>query len=294
MSKIAAFYHFTPIADPEAFRSQVRSRAEAFGLVGTVLVATEGLNATISAEPAEVSGFLDWLKGVEGFGNLEVKFASSPQPPFDRLSVRQKSEIVALGVEGIDPNKAVGQYVPPSEWDSLISRDDVLVIDCRNSYEFEVGTFEGAIDPGVDTFRAFADYARTLDPEQTPKVAMFCTGGIRCEKATSLMLDLGFRDVYHLEGGILKYLEVKGAQSKTWKGECFVFDRRVSVDRRLEPGSWEVCWACGMPINALDKASSKYEEGVSCPKCHGAWTTAQRDAKRARHRVLKARRRVAS
>lgn len=286
MFSIAAFYHFTPVDDPEALRQNIEIRAETLNIKGVVLVATEGINGTVAGTADAIAQFVDFLKNLDGFSGIKPKFAQADLDPFPRLSVKLKKEIVPLGVEGIDPNARVGTYVPPADWDDLIQQEDVLLIDCRNSYEFEVGTFEGAVDPGTTTFREFPEYAKKLDPSKTPRVAMFCTGGIRCEKATGLMLDLGFSEVYHLEGGILRYLEERGPQSQTWRGECFVFDRRVSVDPSLQPGSWDVCWACSMPVNDLDKQSPLFEEGVSCPRCHDTWSPEKMRGKRERHALL--------
>lgn len=289
MFRVAAFYRFCPIKVPSAAVAEVEKRGESCGLMGSILVASEGINGTVAARPEELQDFCDWL--VERFevDPSTIKYSAVDEMPFRRMTVRLKDEIVSLGVEGIDPNQRVGQYVDPSAWDELIQSEGVMLIDCRNSYEFEVGTFEGAVDPGTESFREFADYAHTLDPSATPKVAMFCTGGIRCEKATGLMLDLGFEEVYHLQGGILRYLEERGTTENTWRGECFVFDRRVTVDNTLRPGTYELCWACRMPISSADRQSESFEEGVSCPKCFDTFTENERAKKRERHRQFSSR-----
>lgn len=283
---IAAFYRFTDLADPESVRGEVEARAEFEELRGSILVAREGINGTVAGPPAGLERFVEWLVDRFGLSPGAVKWAHASEDPFRKMTVRLKPEIVSLGVDGVDPNEQVGHYVDPEAWDELIERDDVFVIDCRNSYEIEVGTFRGAVDPGTERFRDFAKWAEGLEPAQTGKVAMFCTGGIRCEKASSLMLGLGFDEVYHLRGGILSYLEARGEASQTWEGECFVFDRRVSVDRQLQPGRYDLCWACRMPLSPDDKERDDYEAGVSCHRCRDTFTDAERAAKRERHRQL--------
>ncbi len=285
MHQIAAFYKFHPV-DAESFRATVIEHGQEFGIDGVVLVAPEGLNGTISGQDGAVHRFLDWVRTQPGFEDLEAKFATTDEQPFRRLSVRLKEEIVAMGVEGADPNAQVGTYVEPKDWDALIEDPEVLVIDCRNSYEFDVGTFKNAIDPKTESFREFPDYAKELDPKEHPKVAMFCTGGIRCEKATGLMMDLGFEEVYHLKGGILKYLEERGAGDHLWEGDCFVFDRRVAVDPHLNKADWDMCWACRMPLSDEDKTHPDFEEGVSCARCADKWTEEEKAAKRERHERL--------
>lgn len=284
MFHIVTFYKFIDLTDPESVLQEIEHKAHRFSILGSILVATEGINGTVSGPAGKLRAFSAWIANRFALKESDFKHSHVSDAPFRRMTVRLKDEIVSLGVDGINPNRRVGEYVAPDAWDDLIRRDDVMLIDCRNSYEIDVGTFEGAVDPGTDSFRSFADYARDLDPAATPRVAMFCTGGIRCEKATGLMLELGFDEVFHLEGGILRYLEEKGEESETWDGECFVFDRRVSVDRRLNPGSFDLCWACRMPVSSTDKTSELYEEGVSCPRCYDEFTDEDRDKKRQRHR----------
>ena len=287
MFKIAAFYNFTPIDDVEAAYARLEAVATDCDITGSILVASEGVNGTIATDAGTLDDFVSVLCDEFSVSKEGVKFASSEAPPFRKLTVRQKPEIVASGIPRLDPNDTVGTYVSPERWDELIARDDVMLIDCRNSYEVRVGSFDGAIDPETASFREFADWAeRSLDPEKTPRVAMFCTGGIRCEKATSLLVERGFPEVYHLEGGILRYLEDRGPRSSSWHGECFVFDRRVSVNTELRPGTFDVCWACRMPVSLEDKQHDDYEEGVSCHSCIDTFSEAERAKKRERHRQL--------
>jgi UPF0176 protein len=286
MFEIAAFYQFTPIPEPERAQAAIEDLAERCHVQGTVLIATEGINGTVATEGPGVDLFIDEL-ATEFEINLDtVKRSRSARSPFTRFTARLKTEIVASGIPSLNPNENVGTYVAPDDWDDLIRRDDVMVIDCRNSYEIEVGSFEGAIDPETSSFREFADWAERLDPAENPRVAMFCTGGIRCEKATSLLVERGFPEVYHLHGGILRYLAERGDESPTWKGECFVFDRRVSVDPSLNPGTFDICWACRMPVSPEDMSHELYEEGVSCAGCYERWTEKELAAKRERHRQL--------
>ena len=232
---IAALYQFCRVDDPIAFAAELRARAAAAGLRGTLIVAHEGINGTIAGEPAPLRAVVaDLQAGIlpgPAFDNLTLKWASTDALPFGRMKVKVKPEIVTLGVPEADPNLQVGQYIAPEDWDALIAEPDVLLIDTRNSFEFDYGTFPGAVDPGTTTFREFPAYvASQLDPKQNTRIAMFCTGGIRCEKASALMLARGFKEVYHLQGGILAYLEKMPAASRNWQGECFVFDARVAPD----------------------------------------------------------------
>jgi UPF0176 protein len=266
---VAALYRFAPIADSESFRDAVESTMESLSVRGTILVAAEGINGTVSGSRQGIDGLLAFLRSQPGFESIEHKESYTDECPFLRTKVRLKKEIVTLGIDGVDPNRTVGTYVDPTEWNDLISREDVILIDTRNDYEVQVGTFKGAINPVTQSFREFPEYVRShLDAAAKPKVAMFCTGGIRCEKATSWLKDEGFDEVYHLKGGILNYLEKVDAKESLWEGECFVFDGRVTVDHNLDPGHYDACRACRMPISEEDKASPKFEEGVSCPHCH--------------------------
>ena len=279
--KVAAFYKFFALPDFESRRAPLAETLEASGVKGTVLLATEGVNGTIAGTPEAIDTALTALRALPRCETLQAKFAEADEMPFLRLKVRLKREIVSMGVPGTDPNAIVGTYVAPEAWNALISDPDTVLIDTRNDYEVSIGTFEGAIDPNTKTFREFPDWFRTfrakLESEgRTPKVAMFCTGGIRCEKATSFVKAEGIDDVFHLEGGILKYLETVPEQDSKWQGECFVFDERVSVRHDLTPGSYDMCHACKRPITEADKQHAAFEAGVSCPHCISEMSDEQR------------------
>ena len=275
---VAAFYKFVALPDYRAFREALLPKCEQLGLLGSILLAEEGINGTISGSERSVHELFKYLRSDPRFSDIQYKESWADEQPFYRMKVRLKKEIVTLGVPGIDPNRSVGHYVPPNDWNELISRDDVRLVDTRNHYEYNLGTFEGAEDPETGTFRDFPQWvAEHLDPQKDEHVAMFCTGGIRCEKATSYLLELGFKGVYHLEGGILNYLETVDRENSLWQGDCFVFDNRVSVDHDLEEGDFEVCPACRMPLSAEDRESPLFELHVSCPRCHGKLTDAKRE-----------------
>ncbi|MEM9218605.1 MAG: rhodanese-related sulfurtransferase [Cyanobacteria bacterium P01_F01_bin.150] len=267
---VVAFYKFVPFSDFADWQAPLLAHCKGQGIMGTILLAAEGVNGTISGPtPEAVDAALGYLRQDERFAALETKISTAEKQPFNRLKVRLKKELVPLGVPGVDPNKMVGTYVDPRDWNTLISDPEVTVIDTRNDYEVGVGTFKGAIDPDIQVFREFADYSQEhLNPEQHKKVAMFCTGGIRCEKATSYLLEQGFEEVYHLKGGILKYLEEVPAEDSLWEGECYVFDKRVSVVHGLEKGSHNMCYACGHPVSPQDMESPLYQPTVSCPHCY--------------------------
>ena len=267
---IVAFYKFVPFADFADWQASLLAHCKEQGIMGTILLAAEGVNGTISGPTREaVDTALDYLRNDERFVDLETKFSTTEKQPFNRLKVRLKKELVPLGVPGVSPNKMVGTYVAPKDWNALISNPEVTLIDTRNDYEVGVGTFKGAVDPDIQVFRQFADYSQeNLDPDKHKKVAMFCTGGIRCEKATSYLLEQGFEEVYHLKGGILKYLEEVPEKDSLWQGECYVFDKRVSVVHGLERGTHDMCYACGHPVSPEDMASPQYEPAVSCPHCY--------------------------
>lgn len=265
---VAALYRFVHLPDFESMREPLLSFCQTQDIKGTLLLAKEGINGTVSGSRQAINALLVYLKKDERLAALEHKESFHEQPPFYRMKVKLKKEIVTMGVEGIDPNQVVGTYVKPREWNALISDPEVVVIDTRNHYECEIGTFKGAIDPKTETFREFPQYvAEELNPEKNKKVAMFCTGGIRCEKSTAYLKEQGFDEVYHLEGGILKYLEEVPESESLWEGECFVFDNRVSVKHNLEKGEYDQCHACRRPITEEDKKSADYIAGVSCPKC---------------------------
>ncbi len=269
--KVAAFYRFLDLEDPEAFREPLLERCQAAGLLGTVLVASEGINGTLAGEAAGIRAVFSYLEQALGLATpISARWSESSSAPFRRMRVKVKREIVTLGRPDILPHRKTGTHVPPDEWNALIDDPNVVVIDTRNHYEVEVGSFPGALDPGTDSFREFPDFAREVAEAGTDRpLAMFCTGGIRCEKATALMLELGFSDVYHLDGGILNYLESVSPEQNRWDGECFVFDTRVAVDRDLAEGGYVQCHACRRPLSTVDLASDDYVEGVSCPQCVG-------------------------
>jgi len=267
--KVVAFYRFLDVNGPQALRDDLMLECREQGLLGTVLVAAEGVNGTLAGTERGLQTVLAWLGHRLGTGApLEGRWTESADAPFRKLRVRLKKEIVTLGRPDLRPHERVGEYVAPADWNALIANPDVLVVDTRNHYEYEVGTFPRAVDPGTDSFREFPAYAARLAAEGTDRpVAMFCTGGIRCEKATALMLELGFEDVYHLQGGILNYLQQVPADENRWQGECFIFDTRVALDRDLAEGGYVQCHACRRPLSSEDLASPDYREGVSCPKC---------------------------
>jgi len=265
---VATFYQFFPFADYTEWRSPLQSFCEAQQIKGTILLASEGLNATIAGSRPSVDNLLAYLRSDPRLSDLTPKESLCPDYPFDRLKVRLKKEIVTLGQPDINPNLQVGTYVSPQEWNQLIRDPQVTLIDTRNDYEVQIGSFQGAENPHTHSFSEFPDYVKThLDPQKHPKVAMFCTGGIRCEKATAFMLQQGFQEVYHLEGGILKYLEEVPEPESLWEGECFVFDQRIALKTGLRPGSYDLCPGCGYPISEEDKASPDYKEGVCCSHC---------------------------
>ncbi len=270
MFTVAALYHFTPFEDPDALRAPLQALAEAEGVMGTVLIAGEGINGTIAGPRAGIDAVLAHIRGLPGCAALECKESSAAEMPFLRMKVRLKKEIVTMGQPGVDPTASVGAYVQPSEWNDLIAEDDVVLIDTRNDYEVAIGTFDGAVDPETASFREFPKWWAENAPRfEGKRVAMFCTGGIRCEKASNYLLGQGVEDVYHLKGGILKYLEDVPEEKSTWKGDCFVFDSRVSVRHGLEEGDYHLCYACRRPITETDMERSSYEKGVSCHQCIG-------------------------
>ncbi len=243
---------------------------------GTLLLASEGINGTVSGTQDSIDSLLAWLREIPEFAEIDYKLSFDEEQPFYRTKVKLKKEIVTMGIQGIDPKRVVGTYVKPKDWNSLISDPDVLLIDTRNDYEYEIGSFEGAINPVTDTFREFPKYVdENLDPEKHKKVAMFCTGGIRCEKSTAFLKEKGFDEVYHLEGGILKYLEEVPEEDTMWKGDCFVFDNRVAVNHKLEKSAYDQCHACRLPITDQEMQHEHYKKGVSCPRCYGKHTPNQ-------------------
>lgn len=268
---VVSFYRFLDLETPQSLATSLQRICEEHELLGTILVASEGINGTLAGTEKDIEGVLDWLGAELGLEEpIDGRWTQADEAPFRRMRVRSKKEIVTMGRPDIRPQDSTGRYVSPEEWNVLIDNPDTLVIDTRNHYEFEVGTFPNAVDPGTDSFREFPAFAEALAQENTNRpLAMFCTGGIRCEKATALMLELGFSDVNQLEGGILNYLEQIQAEDNRWNGECFVFDIRVAVDRDLAEGGYVQCHACRRPLSTEDLESPDYREGVSCPKCIG-------------------------
>ena len=266
---VVSFYRFTDVDQPDAVRGRLQVLCEQNDLSGTILVAAEGVNGTLAGTAENIQSVFTWIEERLALEEpIEGRWTEADAAPFRRMRVKVKKEIVTLGRPDIRPDKVTGKHLNPDEWNQLISDPETLVIDTRNQYEFEVGTFENAVDPETDSFREFPDYARQLAASDTDrKLAMFCTGGIRCEKATALMLELGFSEVYQLQGGILKYLEDVDDDNNLWRGECFVFDTRVAVDRDRAEGGYVQCHACRRPLSSEDLASPQYREGVSCPKC---------------------------
>ena len=273
---VCALYKFVTLEDFEAMREPLQETMKAHSIRGTLLLAEEGINGTVSGTREGIDALLAWLKSDSRLADLDYKESLHEKQPFKRSKVKLKKEIVTLGVEGIDPKRVVGTYVEPKAWNDLINDPDVILIDTRNDYEVQVGTFKQAVNPKTETFREFPEYvAQHMDPAKHKKVAMFCTGGIRCEKSTAFMKEQGFEEVYHLKGGILKYLEEVPETESLWEGECFVFDDRVTVNHQLEKGSYEQCNACRLPITEEDKQSERYEHGVSCPHCYGTHSEEQ-------------------
>ena len=267
--KVVSFYRFLDIADLQDFRDELLALCDEEKLLGTILVATEGFNGTIAGDEVSVRNVFSWLATRLSLQTpIDARWTEAQEAPFRRMRVRVKREIVTLGRPDILPHIRTGTHVPPAEWNALIEDPNVLVIDTRNHYEVEVGTFARAIDPGTDSFREFPKFAEELaESAKDRPLAMFCTGGIRCEKATALMLELGFDEVYHLQGGILNYLAEIPDEKNRWNGECFVFDSRVAVDRDLAEGGYVQCHACRRPLSSEDIASPEYREGISCPAC---------------------------
>ncbi len=270
MISVAALYQFTPFPDPAALQAPLLAACEGAGVKGTLLLAREGINGTIAGTPEGLDAVLAHIRALPGCAALDVKFSGAPQIPFHRMKVRVKREIVTMGQPDIDPTLSAGHYVDPHDWNALIADPDCLVIDTRNDYEVAVGTFAGAVDPATPTFRDFPAWFREHREallEGKTKVAMFCTGGIRCEKSTAFLRSEGVEEVYHLKGGILKYLEQVPEDQSLWQGECFVFDERVTVRHGLKQGTFQLCRACRRPLDDTTLAHPDYEEGVSCPAC---------------------------
>lgn len=277
---VAALYKFVEIDDLLSLQSNLYEICEKNNIMGTILIANEGINGTISGKNNEINQTISLLKSDKRFANIEIKYSSTNKQPFHRMKVRLKKEIVTIGLPEINPNKKVGTYVKPDDWNDLISDPNVVVIDTRNKYETKIGSFQNALDPETSSFREFPDWVKKFKSSKenaNKKIAMFCTGGIRCEKASSLMKEEGFEDVYHLQGGILKYLETIDKENSLWNGECFVFDQRVCLTDELEVGSYKMCFACRMPITEEEMQNEKYIEGISCIYCYDKTTKEKKE-----------------
>ncbi|MDG1438266.1 MAG: rhodanese-related sulfurtransferase [Emcibacteraceae bacterium] len=265
---VAALYKFVTLPDYQSLQEPLLKACDDNDVKGTLLLASEGINGTVAGTEVGIRRLLEYLHSLSEFSDLKHKESWADEMPFLRMKVRLKKEIVTMGVPGTDPQKIVGSYVKPEDWNDLISDPDVVLVDTRNDYEVEIGTFKGAIDPKTTNFRDFPAWVkRNHNVLNKPKVAMFCTGGIRCEKSTAYMKEQGYEDVYHLDGGILKYLEEVPKEESMWEGECFVFDNRVSIKHGLEEGTYDQCYGCRWPITEDDKTSNKYIKGVCCPRC---------------------------
>lgn len=265
---VAAFYKFVSLPDYNRLQAPVLEHCVTRNILGTILLAEEGINGTISGTRADIEAVLGALREDKRFADLEHKESYAAEKPFQRMKVKLKKEIVTLGVPKVKPSENAGTYVAPEDWNELVDDPDVVVIDTRNDYEVSVGTFRGAVNPRTKHFREFPAWvAKQESLRAKPKVAMFCTGGIRCEKSTALLKSMGFENVFHLQGGILKYLETVPEEESLWEGECYVFDERVAVKHGLEQGTHSMCQACGMPLGESDRHSGRYHEGESCPHC---------------------------
>ncbi|MFT5042504.1 MAG: UPF0176 protein, partial [Hyphomicrobiaceae bacterium] len=284
---ISSLYKFVELSDPEALRVPLLERCKQNSVQGTLILAGEGINGTICGKRDAIDQVLAWLRQQPGLEDLDPKESLADEPAFHRLKVRVKNEILTLRDDEISPRTRVGTYVEPEDWNELIADPDVIVIDTRNEYEVRVGTFEGAIDPDIRNFSEFPAWAEAnLDSERPPKIAMFCTGGIRCEKASSLLLREGFPEVYHLHGGILRYLERVEENDSKWTGECFVFDQRVALNHSLQPGQFSLCYGCQEPIGPEERDHPDFELGVTCPRCAATTSEATRERKRERVRQV--------
>ena len=285
--RVAALYRFAPLPDYASLKAPLAQFCCARGIKGTLLLASEGINGTVAGEADAIAALLDRLRQIPALEGLDVKLSEAAEMPFHRMKVRLKREIVTMGVEGLDPVRDAGSYVEPEAWNALIADPDTVLIDTRNDYEVAIGTFRGAVDPSTSSFAEFPGWARdNADRFRGRKVAMFCTGGIRCEKATAFVRSLGIEEVYHLRGGILRYLEKVPQEDSLWDGECFVFDERVSVVHGLAEGEAELCRACRRPLTAQDRGSPLYVEGVSCHHCHDERTEEDRARYAERHRQV--------
>ena len=287
MHAICALYKFTRLDDFESIQLPLKIYLDSLCIRGTVLLAREGINGTISGSKVDLEKVLNYLQSDSRFLGLEFKYSFSNKIPFKRLKIKLKKEIVTMGLAQIDPTHSVGTYVKPKDWNELINDPDVVLIDTRNNYEYEIGSFKGAINPNTETFREFPSFTEnSLEKYRNKKIAMFCTGGIRCEKSTAYLKSKGYENVFHLQGGILKYLEDVGENESLWEGECFVFDDRVAVKHNLEQGRYDQCHACRFPITEEDTMHPNYEKGASCPRCFGTKNSNQMNRYREREKQV--------
>jgi len=291
MFNISALYKFHKIDDPYEIHNNIRQELKKLSIKGTILVGREGINGTISSEdPFNLKRAIQFIRSIKGFNNIDVKHSSSHRNPFTRLKIKHKNEIVTIGDNSINPNEISGDYIDANEWNELISEDEIILIDTRNNYECSIGTFKNAINPKTSKFREFPKWVESQkfseEDKQNKKVAMFCTGGIRCEKASSLMKKSGFKNVFHLKGGILKYLEAMHEDETMWTGECFVFDDRVSLKHDLSEGTYDMCHGCRMPITQDDKNSKHFIRGVSCPNCFNKTSKEQKERYMSRQKQI--------
>ena len=284
---ILTFYKFISFPEFKDWKPKLLEQGKRLSILGTIILAKEGINATISGTDNEINEFLNFIRSNQLFSDLHGRKSKSPRKTFYRLKIFLRDEIVTLGDDSINPKEGVGQYIEPEKWNEIINDPDITVVDTRNDYEVALGTFEGAINPKTKTFREWDHFVKeSLSPNKNQKAAMFCTGGIRCEKASAHLLKQGFEEVYHLKGGILNYLEKINPEENQWKGECFVFDHRVSVVHGLEDGTSRLCFGCRWPLTEKDLSSDKYEEGVSCPKCRDDLTNEKMESLRERHKQV--------
>jgi len=275
---VVTFYQFIELDNLEQLRDRARDKAQSLNIKGTILLATEGINVTIAGEQENINQFLEFLQQDKRFVDLNPKLSYSETQPFHRLKVKIKPEIITMGMDDLQPKIQTGQHVDPEMWNEIICDPEVLVIDTRNEYEYKVGTFQNAISPQTDKFREFPEFVdHYLDPNQHKKIAMFCTGGVRCEKASAYLLEQGFDEVYQLNGGVLNYLQTVPSEESLWQGECFVFDSRVAVNDNLETGNHQMCYGCRHPLSEADRHSEKYQPGICCPYCYDDLTKQQRD-----------------
>ena len=286
---VATLYKFFKVDDLVALQNQLYAICNKNNVMGTILIANEGVNGTISAKPREIEKTLISIQKDDRFSEIEIKYSSTNKQPFHKMRVRLKKEIVTIGLPEINPNKTVGTYVKPEEWNDIISDPDVILIDTRNKFEIKIGSFKNALDPRTTSFRDFPEWVKKFKQDKTntnKKIAMYCTGGIRCEKASSLMKEEGFNEVYHLQGGILKYLEQVEKEKSLWEGECFVFDDRVCLTENLEVGSYKMCFACRMPITEDELNDDRYEEGISCLYCYDKTTKDKKERFESRQKQI--------